>query len=305
MSHQAGGAVSNDRAEDGHLSESPLVEGASETVRKNWRGGIPVVVEGDPRDFESKPLPVFSFVSRQAYLAQALAADVERLQEHVVIPQVLRHVWFSTADGVPLKWHLPVGALFDTHHKQDELPFRVVVHMTLPGKSGERLLPFPATDVIKKDFFHWFKQGMYLRFGSRLPFTEFRDQDDETLWEGVAAGSIDRYQVILSRMKNYAPKAVPVRILMVVDTEEGTFPSKLLCKQSSLTLEPDNFECTLEDFIGRELPGLGRLVDQGENGVQVVCQGVVLPPQALLIHLFERLAHADLFLYLSITICAN
>ena len=56
-----------------------------------------------------------------------------------IILQVSRHfhqhinksdkdeIWFEYA-GEPLRWHYPIGVLFDLHGVQDKLPWKITVH---------------------------------------------------------------------------------------------------------------------------------------------------------------------------------
>lgn len=46
-------------------------------------------------------------------------------------------IWFTTADGHPLPWHVPFGLLRDLHGRNAELPWRITV----------RFLGFPSDKV--------------------------------------------------------------------------------------------------------------------------------------------------------------
>jgi hypothetical protein len=185
------------------------------------------------------------------------------------------------------------------------------------GEAGEtarvppasRVLACPDLDTIKRDFFHWFKQGMYLRFDSRLPFAEFRDNDDDMLWEGVAGGSIDRFWAVSQRMAGFEPKALPLRLLYLARSDplalapsaDGQQPV-LICKQLSVTTA-EGAALTARALTARELPGLALLGDEaglGARGPRLLCQGIAVPLDAPLDTLYASLAHPDMFLYLCV-----
>ena len=253
------------------------------------------------------------------------------------------------ADGAVLRWQLPLGALFDAHTAQGALPWRIVVHLSessaaaapaarererggelgggerggelgggeVGGEPGEpersppasRVLACPDLDTVKRDFFHWFKQGMYLRFDSRLPFAEFRDDDDDVLWEGVAGGSVDRFWAVSQRMAGFEPKALPLRLLYLARADplalasiaDGQQPV-LVCKQLSVTTA-EGAALTVRALTARELPGLVVLDDNAEpgaRGARLLCQGIAVPLDAPLDALYAALAHPDMFLYLCV-----
>jgi hypothetical protein len=314
-------------------------------VRLNWRGGLPLLVEARAEDFDERGPPgaQFTFANRQSYLAHALAGVVAQLRALSVVPRARQRVWFAhAADGAVLRWQLPLGALFDAHAAQGALPWRIVVHLSessaaaapaarererggelgggeleLGGEPGEpersppasRVLACPDLDTVKRDFFHWFKQGMYLRFDSRLPFAEFRDDDDDVLWEGVAGGSVDRFWAVSQRMAGFEPKALPLRLLYLARTDplafapiaDGQHPV-LVCKQLSVTTA-EGAALTARALAARELPGLALLGDDAEpgaRGARLLCQGIAVPIDAPLDALYAALAHPDMFLYLCV-----
>ncbi|GBG26747.1 Autophagy protein 5 [Hondaea fermentalgiana] len=255
-------------------------------VRASWRGGLPVLVEGVDADFEDAPLPAFSFASRQSFLPFALAEKLAAMRTTSVVPARMQEVWFE-AQGVALKWQYPLGALFDVLYPRDAAPLRITIHLRGAGLSSSEapVVPCPGPDAARKEFFHLFKQGMFLRYNSRLPFTELRENDDDALWESVLAGEVDRYWFVLQRMHEYVPKAAPVRILQLV--ERGN----LRTVASKQIVVPLDSSLTAQELVDDYVLGL-------DGRTKLRCQGIDVPSDALVVDLYESLAHADMFLYI-------
>jgi len=247
------------------------------------------VAEPEEKDFASMacPVPVFAFASRAAYAPAVLSSVVAGFRADCLLPPQMQELWFEVAEGVPLKWQYPLGALFDLHCGQQDLPFQIKVHFSNAPKGT---LPCPLDHGVEADFFHYFKQGMYMRFKSRLPFTEFRENDDVKLWESVAQGGVDDFFEVLSRMKKYEPKAVPVRILHHISDPE--YGETIQCRQIALSLDS---EMTVRQLVDDNISGL-------DGRAKIMCQGLQLPNMAKIKDLYEMLASGDLFLYLSIFI---
>uniref|UniRef100_A0A7S2RBX8 Autophagy protein 5 n=1 Tax=Mucochytrium quahogii TaxID=96639 RepID=A0A7S2RBX8_9STRA len=268
------------------------VDDVNKLVRVNWRGGIPLLIEGEATDFSGNvPTPVFTFASRNSYLPHALSSAISQFKPSLVIPVHLRTLWFEYGN-VALPWHYPIGVLFDLCCAQNDVPFRITIHWHAPPP-GHKQIVCPELDFVKKDFFHWFKQGMYIRYGSRLPFTEFRDDDDDVLWDGVMGGDVDRYYAIQKRMKTYPVKAVPIRLMYLGRVVKEGKEEKVivLCKQVSEEIETT---MTTVELVKAHLPKVDF------ERVTVRCQGVECPQGVSVSKLFDVLAHADLFLYICV-----
>ena len=85
-----------------------------EVLREVWDGRIPTVFSLSSQEVETltAPDPYYLMLPRQSYLPIV----TEKVKKHFakfVSPELADNaIWFEL-DGTPLKWHLPIGVLFD------------------------------------------------------------------------------------------------------------------------------------------------------------------------------------------------
>lgn len=260
-----------------------------------------------PGSSEAAPLPSLVFCSRQSFLPFALAAPLAHLRGVSIVPEPMQSAWME-AKHVPLKWQYPIGAIFDTICGDQRPPLRVRLHLCGAGLDGltmssgstsgsssqnignssnsrAMVTPIPGPGRARQEFFHLFKQGMFLRFGSRLPFTELGDDEDDALWRSVVHGHVDEFCAVIARFRDFKPKAAPVRILTVIQKGDA---KTIACTQVSLPL---NSELTVTRLLQENLPGM-------DSRAVARCQGIEVPMDAKVVELYEALAHGDMFLYI-------
>lgn len=126
-----------------------------EVLRETWEGKIPVCFQLDSEEVYDlqAPDPFYLMVPRLSYfplctdkvskscLNTILSCDCE--QNVSLLIQVrkhfMRHVQQDIQDkqetemwlefnGIPLKWHIPIGALMDLYYNDVQLPWNIVVH---------------------------------------------------------------------------------------------------------------------------------------------------------------------------------
>jgi hypothetical protein len=87
-----------------------------------WEGAIPAIVSLASSDVTSlnPPLPVFVLLPRVSYLIIALAGAIDSFKEHAAHQregEAVKEVWFSCweghRDGIPLRYHFPIGVVYD------------------------------------------------------------------------------------------------------------------------------------------------------------------------------------------------
>lgn len=119
-----------------------------------WDGAIPVCLTLHEQEVASQQAPPSLFVvaPRGAYLPLLSAAAAAHFAD--ALPSVGESdVWFD-AGGVPLKWHLPSGVLFDLLGS-GQLPWRLNVHFR--GFPEGLLLPCAGPDAVRGHLFNALK----------------------------------------------------------------------------------------------------------------------------------------------------
>lgn len=108
--------------------------------------------------------------------------------------------WFAF-EGVPLKWHYPVGLLFDLYAGVDPatkssvdpqegespLPWRLTVHFS-DWPSGDLVRLDPDGMVMNDAFINSVKEADFLRNGTAKGIMSLSKEDSAGLWKAVEEG---------------------------------------------------------------------------------------------------------------------
>ena len=105
-----------------------------------WNGQLPVrfdLASNEVTTYQA-PRPLFVMIPRVSYFPLLLARVVEYFEKYA--PPMLgvgsddaqrkriRNVWFES-NGIPLRWHLPVGVLYDVLMKPKQCQLEEEEHM--------------------------------------------------------------------------------------------------------------------------------------------------------------------------------
>ena len=92
-------------------------------------------------------------------------------------------LWYSCGDDTPLRWHYPLGVLFDLHADSTQLPWHITVHYS--AFPTDKLLRCPSDDTIKAHYTNVLKEANYLKHGDGSRVANLSLQDSTNLWEGL------------------------------------------------------------------------------------------------------------------------
>ncbi|KAM0751896.1 APG5-domain-containing protein [Meredithblackwellia eburnea MCA 4105] len=217
-----------------------------------FSGSIPLSIAIAPED-----LPPTADLSIDAYHVQAqrigylplLIQDVRKYLVELVLDESSAavvaddDVWFEF-DGVPLKWHWPIGLLYDFHTSRatsssssrfvspnaspslgfaggpaappTSLPWKLTLHLKNPPL--ESLLLNGGVDVCRTGFMNMIKEADYVRWGNTKRVTNLRKEQQDALWEGVVKNDFEKYWTVASKLvpspsplsSNPTPSASPL-----------------------------------------------------------------------------------------------
>ena len=135
-----------------------------------------------------------------------------------------RNVWFHDKEGVALKWHYPIGLLYDLHSKDpitsdSNLPW--TIHAKFDSFPTDQLIPFTGTsqqEPSRDQFMATIKQADFIRHGSIKNIMGLTKQDQSTLWDAVSSThDYDAFQsanhslVQPASTGSMLPRAIPIR----------------------------------------------------------------------------------------------
>ncbi|KAI5477560.1 autophagy-related protein 5 [Pseudohyphozyma bogoriensis] len=218
---------------------------------------------------------------RIAYLP-LLVAQIKSLYLPLVSDEVVAEdqLWFDYK-GVPLKWHWPIGLLFDYHtaHAHFSSPpppaslasyfspppsasatepplpdrpqmFELTLHLKDPPTDA--LLLNSSVETCRGGFMNMLKEADFVRWGSVKRVTNLRKEQQDNLWEGVVQNDYEKFWAVASKL-------VPL-------------PS------ASLTASPSNTRSPTPNSGGSSMPSDGRLPEA--NAMRSVPMRVYLPEGA-------------------------
>lgn len=259
-----------------------------EILREVWQGRLPICfsLAEDEEDSLDKQEPCFLLVSRLTYITLV----TEKLQKHFMKTQELKEeeeVWFEY-NNRPLKWHYPVGVLFDLLAHGKPLPWNIKVHFK--NFPEDELLHCPKKEVIEAHFMSSIKEADVLKHRGQV-INNMQKRDHKQLWSGLQNDKFDQFWTINRRLMertNEEPfRSVPLRIY-----QPDTMYIQRLCKAVADTGEPLN----LGHVLGNILP---KKFDNSESSShQALIHGVEVPMETPVQWLSEHLSHPDNFLHI-------
>ncbi|KAF8335476.1 autophagy protein 5 [Cantharellus anzutake] len=182
-------------------------------------GTVPLEIKIDLKD-----LPANSDRSLEYYYVQAprisylplLIPDVRKYLAELVLDdstQIKEEDWWfeETSSGALMKWHWPIGALYDGHTVAAQLaqvtasgflngpgfdptpahPLRLTLHLTSPPT--DKLLLSPSIEACKQAFMGQVKEADFLRWGNTRRVTGLRKQEQDGMWDGLREHNFDEF----------------------------------------------------------------------------------------------------------------
>ncbi|KAF7298196.1 Autophagy protein 5 [Mycena chlorophos] len=187
--------------------------------RLSWEGTVPLEIRVDPNE-----LPANSDRGLACYFIQAprvsymplLVPEIRRFLMDVVFDENAAKTlkeedwWFEVDDGTLLKWHWPIGLIYDNHTILTTVrpgpslaatsanPLRLILHLASPP--NDKLLLSPTADACKLAFMGQLKEADFIRWGNTKRMTGLRKADQDGLWEGIKEHNFDDYWRVASKV---------------------------------------------------------------------------------------------------------
>lgn len=173
-----------------------------EVLREVWEGRIPAVFkladEDNTQDGDVEPY--YLMLPRMSYLPLATEKVKKYFTGHAdsLDPH---NMWFDYK-GTPLKWHHPIGALFDLLKgggldNDEGLPWQLTVHFS--RFPTQQLIPCQSREIIESHFMSAIKEADQLKHGGRVVST-MQKKDHLQLWTGLQNDKFDQFWAINRRL---------------------------------------------------------------------------------------------------------
>lgn len=212
---------------------------------------------------------------RLSYLGLLIQRLHAFFSPRLIYPEVSPADLWLSYEGVPLKWHYPLGLLYDLYsgaepssasdpaspiHRTDSteddiahLPWKLTVHFS--DYPSEQLVRLDAEDKIMHDLFrNSVKEADYLRTGTGKTVMFLSEKDSTQLWDAVKHHDFSLYNPINQKLLNpqgASLRHLPVRIYLphAADSSEQktTVPGSLRVVQSLVTPNLSSRKCRIAD----------------------------------------------------------
>ncbi|VDM46903.1 unnamed protein product [Toxocara canis] len=252
-----------------------------EVTRKLWDGRIPVQFVLDNSEFlQRSAKPFCTMIPRMSYFPIALPRVLQyfnTIVEHIE-PE---SVWLQY-NGQPLKWHYPVGVLFDLLKSDDLLPWTV----TLRTKNFPKEVMRCAGDALEISFIQSIKEADQLKHKASI-INSMKSDEHKQLWNGLVQDRFDEFWSVNKKlMENSESEAIlhiPIRIY-----EAGRPFRQVLISP----LDESGRRRTLGDVL--------RIVHP-EDEVIAISQGILVPLETPLLWMAENFCYLDNFIHVVLT----
>ena len=265
-----------------------------EILREIWEGRLPVCfnLSSDEICTVDQPEPCYLLVPRMSYFP--LVTDkVFRHFQKASNQDDINEMWLE-CNGQPLKWHYPIGVLYDMYGNKN-LPWNILLHFKR----------FPVTEImrcqgreaVEANFMSAVKEADSLKHRSAV-MNAMKKNEHKQLWMGLCNDKFDQFWSInkrlMERLNSEPFRSIPVRVYL----NDGLVLQKFFKSVS------DNGELhTLKDFLKTCFP---HLFVEGEPGtlkenISLVVQGITPSLETPMQWMSEHLSHPDNFLHFVVT----
>ncbi|PYI05727.1 autophagy protein Apg5 [Aspergillus sclerotiicarbonarius CBS 121057] len=217
----------------------------SGTIQKAiWDGRLPLQISlasSESRTYDQTD-PYLISCPRISYLPSLLPRLKTFFSSSLIDPSSPPHQGWFSFEGVPLKWHYPVGLLYDLYAgadpaskegadtdlastaDEDPLPWCLVVHFSDWPK--EELVRMDANWMVMQDaFINSVKEADFLRNGTAKGIMSLSKEDSSGLWEAVCdvdLPSFQRISNILIPPPSQPFRNVPIRLFLPLPPDSGS-----------------------------------------------------------------------------------
>uniref|UniRef100_A0A4W3HNI9 ATG5 autophagy related 5 homolog (S. cerevisiae) n=1 Tax=Callorhinchus milii TaxID=7868 RepID=A0A4W3HNI9_CALMI len=152
-----------------------------DVLRDVWFGRIPTCFTLSQDEItEREAEPYYLLLPRVSYFMLVTDKAKKHFQK-VMRQEDVGEMWFEY-EGLPLKWHYPIGLLFDLHASNTALPWNILVHFkNFPEKE---LLHCTTKDAVEAHFMSCIKEADALKHKSQV-INEMQKKDHKQLWMGL------------------------------------------------------------------------------------------------------------------------
>ena len=260
-----------------------------EILREIWDGKVPVCFTLSSEETVSleKPEALYLLVPRQSYFPLVTDVVHRHFQRFIDVEAQQNEMWLE-CEGQALKWHSPIGVLFDLSGADNHLPWNITVHFQ--NFPELEIMHCPNKDVVEAYLMATIKEADCLKHRGQIMNT-MQKKEHKQLWMGLSNDKFDQFWAVNRKLMECGGedlfKSIPFRI------HQGDQPVlqklfKPVCENGQLAVLNDLLECYVPNAL------------DGGCTQKVLIQGIEAPMEATLQWLSEHFSHPDNFLHISV-----
>ncbi|XP_065670365.1 autophagy protein 5 [Hydra vulgaris] len=262
-----------------------------EVLREIWEGRLPICFNISPDEITTvdQPEPCYLLVPRMSYFP--LVTDkVFRHFQKASNQDDIDKMWLEY-NGQPLKWHYPIGVLYDLHG-ENVLPWPVTLHFKKFPET--EIMKCHGRDAVEAHFMSAVKEADSLKHRS-VVINAMKRNDHKQLWMGLSNDRYDQFwsinKKLMERVNSEPFRCIPLRVHQRYKPMLMKF-----CKSVSEKGELN----TLGNFFQTFLP---YILDENDHlkyskNWKVIIQGITPMLNTPLQWMSEHLSHPDNFLHI-------
>lgn len=261
-----------------------------EVLRILWDGRIPVcfTLNKDEVFTMEQPEPFFLLLPRVSYLP-IVTDKVQKHFQRAIKPDVnTSRIWFDF-NGQVLKWHYPIGVLFDLYGSNKLLPWNITIHFEDFPK--EELIPCETKEVVESYFMSAVKEADSLKHKSQI-INSMQKKEHKQLWLGLNNDKFEQFWAINKRLMERSGdelfKSIPFRI----HQRDASFMQKL-----ARPVNESGETQTLRNLMMETLPKMFAS-DKNFEQMRIITHGIEMPLETPLQWLSEHFSYPDNFLHI-------
>ncbi|OVA14282.1 Autophagy-related protein 5 [Macleaya cordata] len=170
----------------------------TEAQKYVWEGAIPLQIHLHESEITTLPSPPPALIlgPRMGYLPLLVPQIKPYFSD--TLPPGVDTVWFDYK-GIPLKWYIPIGVLFDLLCVEPERPWNLTVHFR--GYPADLLSPCEGEDSVKWSFINSLKEAAYIINGNSKNVMNMSQVDQLELWRSILNREMEVFLRISSKLK--------------------------------------------------------------------------------------------------------
>uniref|UniRef100_A0AC34QXI0 Autophagy protein 5 n=1 Tax=Panagrolaimus sp. JU765 TaxID=591449 RepID=A0AC34QXI0_9BILA len=258
-----------------------------EVRRTIWDGKVAVEFVLDPSEFVTRAQQsFFVMLSRISYFPLILAKPLQFFEHNVDdIDEIdMNNIWLES-NGKPLKWHCPIGVLYDIHVSDSSLPW--VVTLRLKGKFPDELVRCGSNHAMKHYFLQTVKEADQLKHKGTV-MAAMKSDEHEQLFQSIVNDKFDDFWTVNKKLMEVSdPKmnTVPMRFYYGLEP----FRQILVPVENSSETETN----VLSTVLKKVFPEF-----ETANNLAVISHGILVPLDSPILWLCKNFSYPDNFVHL-------